>query len=565
MNQSDVPQASNFFKVFLILLLILAAGAFLTFLLFLVGIVLWNVPNRGSNAANGPSQYRSGPNRRLAAINGEPIYADTFDKAFQDALVKEGQTADLNITLRMRNKIFGDMLQRIVANQVLNQFGVKDMKKQVRAMAEEVAGIYLRQLRMGAEMQAQSPEAKQSKRTPEMIMAEAMRGYYEQMRVKAPENPTEDGFKKFYVETLTDPRYGQADEFAAYARIRLIGQRIIERDLPNLSSDDYMKKVTTQMMDVRWIFIPAADYTRTPVALEFTPRALEAARAKTQKLHDQIVKNPSAFAAIASKESQHLSHTEGGRLGWISSGDPRAGLPAIVEYLIFSQKPKELGPVTRITLSDPNPENALASKVGFGFVQVISGPQPRQDLGPNFNWEAAKKDLIPMSVRRYEQSIGEGYLLYMIARADIKCESKEIESYLAESHGQYTRATEFRKQALEQEKDLPGPVKGALSYRVAVGTKDVKGKDRIPLLIAALEYAGSDRSSLHMLLGDTYASIGDKEKAIEQYRFAIIAAGMDEERIRKEVRNKYLQLGYTRGVKEIDEWLAAMSRSSRRR
>jgi len=527
---------------------------------FMVGIVLWNVPRNSTNTGT-TNHYRTGPNRVLVTVNGEPIDADTFDQAFYDSLGKENQSSDLNETLKQRSAVFSEMLQDMVANQVLRGFGIRNVNRPARQMAQEISDRLLKQIHtmLQAQVEQQMAAAKtetDKKAVPsaQALFNEQVQQFYTEHKVEPPKNITDASFRKFYVDVLTNPQYTESKQFMEFVRKSLIGREIIKRDLTaDVSSEAYAKKLATEQVNARWIYIAADDYTTA---------AMQAAKTKAEKLHDQIVKDPSQFAALASKESNHLSHTEGGNLGWISGSDPRTGFPALVEYLLFTQKPKELGPVTQICLPPTNPEAVLSSKVGYGFVQVLADPQERKDLGPNFDWARMKDDYMTALKQRYEQSIGQDYLLATIAQADIKFSSKEIESYLATLHGQYTKSTALQRQALEKETDLPRPVVAALSYRVAMSSPDIKGEARIPLLEAALEYAGPMRWQLQLALGDTYQGVGRKEDAITQYQFAIKAAGPQEEYVRKEVRIRYQKLGYTEGIKEIDKWQADKQKAS---
>jgi hypothetical protein len=534
---------------------------------FLAGVVLWSVPRNSNTAADG-SSHRSGPNKVLVTINGEPIYADTFDQAFFDMLAKVNSSADLTETLKQRSAVFSNMLQSTVAGQVLRGFGIKNLDRPARVIAREFAESTLGEVRSmtqqqadAAMQQAKTPEEKQTVQSAQSLLEDQLRGFYTQYNVEPPRKLTEAAFLKLYVDVLTNPQYGEAEQFMTFVKKSLVGREIIKRNLPeDMFSETYAKKLATQQVNARWIFIPAEakkqDDKQQVSTPEYSAETLRAAKEKAQKLHDQIAKDPAKFSELAGKESRHVSHLEDGNLGWISGADPRTGFPAILEYLIFSQKPKELGPVTQITMPNANPMEVLAGQVGYGFVQVIAEPVERQDLGPDFNWETMKDNYISMLKKRYEQSIGEGYLLYMIAKADLKFDSKEIEMYYAAIRHQYTKATRLERETLEQEKDLPPAVIGALSYRVAMSNPDVKGKDRIPLLEAAMAYAGENRWNLHMTLGEAYELNDQKEDAIEQYTFAINAAGGNEEYVRAEVRTRFKRLGYDEGVREIDEWLA---------
>lgn len=532
---------------------------------FLAGIVYMNVPN--SNQPNVPvGGYRGGVNKTLVTINGQSIDSDTFEKAYNDSMAIGNKSADLSVTLQERSRIAKNLVQSAVADQVLRGYGIRNVNKKSVEMAEELATMFYDQVKKGTEMQAQqemanakTPEQKKNVKTPQQYLNEQLANMYMQQGVQPPANITEASFRKFYVGTLTDPQYGQAEDYLLFVRKRLIGQQIIKRELPaELFSEAYEKKLATQQVNARWIFIPAGSMQKLDGGKEqifkpeFSATALQAAEKKAKDLRAQIAKDPASFAKVASKESQHISHFEGGNLGWISGGSMEANIPAILEYLIFSQKPKELGPVTQITLPGADQANPLSSQVGYGFVQVIA-----ESKNPdNPNWAKMRAEYDTTTKRRYEMQIGDGYLCYMVADADIKYNSKEFEAYMAEAHGQYIEMTELQKAAL-QEKDLPKPVIAALSYRVAMSSRDIKGEARIPLLKAALEFAGSSRSDLHMQLADTYRSIGKKEEAIAQYENAMNSAGMGEENVRQQVRAIYVQMGNAEGVKAIDAWLQA--------
>ncbi|MHB0939334.1 MAG: peptidylprolyl isomerase [Armatimonadota bacterium] len=534
---------------------------------FLAGIVFLNVPN--SNQPKPVGNYRDG--KVLVTINGESLDANTFEQAFNDSLMRANKTPDLSETLQERSRIVKYMVQNMVADQVLRGYGIRNVKKQGAAMADEIATMFLDSVRKATQQQAdadlanaKTPEEKNNVRTAKEYFDEQLAQMYMQQGAQPPAKITEEGFRKFYIETLTDPKYGQAEDFMLYVRKRLVGQQIVKRDLrSDLFSDAFAKRVATQQVNARWIFIPAGSMENIGESTEqifkpqFTAEALQAAEKKARTLREQIVKDPASFAKVASKESQHISRTEGGNLGWISGSSMQANIPAILEYLIFNQKPNELGPVTQITLPGPDPMNTLSAQVGYGFVQVIA--ETKNPDSPE--WATMKEDFVTTMKRRYEMQLGDGYLCYMIANAEFKFNSKEIEAYMAEAHGQYVEMTKLQKEALS-EKDLPKPVVAALSFRVAMSSRDIKGEARIPLLKAALEYAGGSRSDLHMQLADTYLGIKDRENAIKQYENAMNSAGMGEENVRRAVRAIYVRIGHTEGVKAIDQWLQENAKKS---
>ena len=528
---------------------------------FLAGIILIGVPS--SNRTKPQVRYRNGVNTVLVTINGTSIDSDTFEQAFNDSFAKSGRTPDLSETLQERSKILTNMAQNIVADQVLRGFGVKNVKKQATKMAGEIAVMFVDSMRNATKAQAEqdmanaTAEEKKNVRSAQERLEEQLSQMYLQQGVQPPTRVTEDGFRKFYVQALIDPQYGQSEDFLLYVQKRLIGQQIIKRDLPSdLFADAFMKKLAMQQVNARWIFIPAGgevavgDSKAKIFQPEFTREALQAAEKKARELREQIVKDPSSFAKVAEKESRHISHTTGGDLGWISGASMQSNNPALLEYLIFSQRPKEIGPVTQITLPGPDPMNPLMAQVGYGFVQVLA-----ESKNPDVpEWDKMRDEFVNNMQRRYEMQIGEGYLCYMIANADIKYNSKEIEAYMAQAHGQYVKMTNLQKGALK-EKDLPKSVVAALSYRVAISSRDVKGEEKIELLKAALPFADSGRSDLHLQLADTYRALGKKEEAITQYENAMRSANMGEEQLRQQVRAIYKQMGYSEGVKAIDQWL----------
>jgi len=522
--------------------------------IFLAGIVYMNVPNSGKTKPGGNNLRPGGVNKTLVTINGQAIDSDTFEQAYIDSS-QGAQSQELGQTLPTRSKIAKNLVMNAVADQVLRGYGIRNVNKKANEIAGELSTMFYDQVRKAAEGQAQQEMAmakdKKTVKTPQQYLNEQLSQMYLQQGVQPPAQITEDSFRKFYTETLTDPKFGQADDFMLYVRKRLIGEQIMKRDLPaDLVSEAYAKKLATQQVNARWIFIPAGSMQNI-FKPEFSAAALQAAQKKATDLRAQIAKDPASFAKVASKESQHISHTEGGNLGWVSGGTMSANIPAILEYLIFSQQPKELGPVTQITMPGPDATNPLAAQVGYGFVQVIAVSKNPD----NPNWAQMRTEYMDTTKRRYAMQLGEGYLCYMIANADIKYNSKEFESYIAEGHGQYIEMTKLQKEALD-EKDLPRPVIAALSYLVAISSPDIKGEAKIPLLKAALEYAGGSRSDLHMQLAETYRAVGKKTEAIEQYENAMNSAGMGEANLRKQVRTIYVQMGNTEGVKAIDQWLA---------
>gem|GEM_PF-2107167 len=529
---------------------------------FLVGIVLWNVP-RNSKTASGRSHFRSGPNKVIVTINGQPIYADAFDQAFDEMYTKAESRVDLTGILEQRSSIYSDMLQDIVAGQVLRGFGVKNVSRQARELARDFAKSGLEQSRLMAQQQAEmmmqqakTPEEKKKVQSAESLLDEQFHSFYAQYKVEPPRKITEVTFLKFYTKVLLDPQYGESQKFMSFVKNTLIGREVIKRYLPeDVFSEALAKKIATQKVNARWIFIAAGSKKDDKFFPEFTAEALRAAKEKAQQLHDEIAKDPAKFSGLAEKESRDVnSRGQGGSLGWVTGGAENR-LPAMLEYLIFTQKPKELGPVTQFTMLGMNMAKPLAFEVGYGFVQVTAEPVERQDLGENYDWKKEKDDAIDMLRKRYEQMIGMGYLIYMVDKADVKFDSKEIARHHAWVHNQFTEASRLELEALKQKEDLPEPVKSALSYSVAASNPEVRGEDRIPLLETALQYAGDERSNLHYRLGEELEKAGRKDEAIEQFDNAVIAAGGNAMGMRRQVREIYQRMGYTKGIEEIDQWI----------
>ena len=524
-------------------------------IVFLVGVVLWSVPRNPSTNAT-QSEYRPGGNKVLASVNGEKIYADDLDKAFDDILTKNDISPNLDITLNERGRIFTSIIERILTKQILRGFKLSDgkLKEEARKVGEEYASFAVERMRQMAGQQeeylkamAKTEDEKKSVKTSDEYFIENIRMFYMQdAKVPVPANPNEKDFRKFFVnQFLMEPKYGNTEEFMKRVRLTVIGRKLVAGLPVNPFTDEYAKKVSTQHVKARWIFVEAE---------KLTPEAIDAARVKAEKLREDIVKDPASFAKVAEKESNHISSTLGGELGWISGGDTSHGLPAIVEYLIFSQKPTELGPVTQINVQ-PYMTSMMAAKVGYGFVQAIQVKE-RTDLEKGFNWETKRTTALDDLKTRYESALGQGYLTLMLAKADVKCESLEVAAYLAMARNQSTDATELMRQALaKEEKELPSYVIGAMSYQVAQATPDSAA--RIPLLDAALKYADDKAWELHKELGDAYARTKQTEQAIKQYEYAINASsGENEMQVRQDIRGKYKELGHMEGVKAIDEWIA---------
>ena len=517
---------------------------------FIVGIIMWSVPNNSRGQSD--QSYRASGNTVLAVVNGERIDSDYLDKQFFDQLNQSKASPNIDNTLQLREQIVTARLQSIVGAQVMHGFGISDrvLKRKAREMGAEDADNYIAQVKMMAEMQvtqaqaqAKTQQQKANIPTAEQFYRQQIRDAMKEITGKMVENPTDDQFRKALVNYLMDPEKPANANHLDMVRTRLIGQKKTEELTPSPFTEDFAKRITTQKMKVRWIFIAAQGFSAT---------AIEDAMKKAEELHAQLASNPSQFAKVAEKESNHDSHVRGGELGWIGSGDIyQAKLPLMVEYLAFTQPPTDLGPVTQFTVPSQN-VSPLASRIGYGFVQVTDGPQ---DVTPkDFNWAAQKSATMASIRKQYEVGVGQDYLLYMIAKADIECDSPEVASYLATAHGQATATTKLQGEALAKEKDLPSPVVAALSYQVAMGTPDLN--TRVRLLTAAVEYADTRVSEVHMLLGDANMGLGKKQEAIDAYENAMIAAASREAEVRQQVRIQYQKMGYTEGVKKIDAWLA---------
>lgn len=516
---------------------------------FIVGVFLWSVPNRSMSSAQKQAQYRKGGNVVLASVNGEKIYANDIDGAFQEFLDKNKLHANLDITLPQRSQIFNAKLQEIIATQVLKSYGIKDIKREANKMGLEFANTSLTSVRQAVEQQAKTaeaaaktPEEKKKLQTVDQLYTEQLQSFMQQKCGKTVDHPSDEDFRRAFVNDFL-LNADNKDQFMQMVRERLVGRQLItdmvKNGQPDPFTDGFVKTLNTQQVKVRWIYIESK---------QKSAQGLADAEATAIRLHDAIVKDPSSFATLA-KQSNHQSRTTGGDLGWLSAGDAdRTQLPLILEYQAFTLKPQDLGPVTQMTIPQIMPQYP-SSSIGYGFIQVVGGPRNLPKANP-----------MPMTLdqlrMRYESELSKQYLTFTTWKADIKCQSKEMEAYLAEGRGQYTEATKFQREALAQEQgSLPEAVIAALSFRVAQSTPNQK--ERIPLYNAAVNFADDKTSQVYQELAMAYALTGDKANAIESYHNAITSSTSSTEmQTRKAVRPELLKLGDTQGVKEIDQWLA---------
>jgi len=514
---------------------------------FLVGIFLWNVPQ---NRANRDTNDRVNSPETIATVNGEKITLGEIEKVFDKQFSQPDQHPTIANTLEARKSIFSDAIKTEVIKQTMKQFNLRpDDRKYAEQVAREYATLQLSDMRKQAEAEQKANQTDKKKtaadkaKTVDQIYTDSIGKFMkEQGGEKEVKNPSDSVFTDWFVKMLTvgkDP--AMAERFFEHVRTRQIAEALVKKLPTDPFTPDYVQKIMTKDVHAHWIFIAAKDTTTD---------AMKAAEDKANKLRAQISAKPSSFEEVARKESDHpASKMDGGDLSWLTSGGATmAMLPVMTEYLAFSQKPKELGPVTQVFhLSRYNPAQ---NKFGYAFLRV-DDIRTQLDLPKTFDFAKEQTADILRVKQRYLSEMGEAYLTYQQKMAQVLCFKPEFTAYQDDLIGHTAQAAKDYKLALD-DKTLRDDVRGAISYQVLQTTHDFK--ERIPLLRAALPYADTMMSKLLFDLGLAYEKTGDKASAIEQYTNAHQAAPDSDQTLRDNLEAAFNRLGDKKDAAEIVEW-----------
>jgi hypothetical protein len=507
---------------------------------FLVGVLLWSVPPTppGDNPTGG-----SGTNKTIAKVNGVAIMSRALEEEFAKQSQQPGMSVDLTSALSMRQETFNKLVERQLLKETLKKLHVSSNYFTLRDMAKEYAQTQLLEMHESAETKAKEPAPAEKKdgkpakpKSVDELYAQEMAEFMKAQGGKEIKSPTEQQFTRWMVnDFLLNTVKEQYTEFAQKAAI---GDALMQGLAASPTSEEFVKALNTKEVKARWIFITAEKPTKA---------AVDAAQKKANEVHAQISKAPASFADIAKKESKDfMTSSNGGDLGWIQSGKSY-GIPLMAEYLAFSQKKGELGPVIQV-----NNKSYMGAQVGFAFLKV-EDVRDLKDLPKDFNWDKKKASALARTKQRFQLELGSGHLEYARYAAVVDAISPEIAVYQAEALGEYIKADEFRAKAMT-EKDLPLVVQAAIKYRVAMSAPDQE--KRIILIREALPFAGTKVSQLHMELGRALAATGKKDEALEQYRNAaeISKAQADKSTV-EGLKTEFKTLGATAEAQDLAVWL----------
>ena len=523
----------------------------LLIVVFLVGIFLWNVPRTPTNASSkGGGLFSS--SETVATVNGEKIPSKEIEDEFDKELQQPQGRATISNTLDMRKPIFDNAVKNRVISQTLKSLNIHSDTRYAEQIAREYALQQLADLHKQAEAtykanqtDKKKPAAEKAK-TVDQLYADSIAQFMKEQGEKDVKNPSDNLFTDWFVKSLTggkDPAMTQ--RFMAHAQTRQIGEAKV-KELPiDPFTPDYVQKVMTKDVHAHWIFIAAKDVT---------PAGMKAAEDKINKLRDEIIKNPSTFEAVAKKESDHpASRIDGGDLSWLTPGGATMMfLPVMAEYMAFSQKPKEIGPVYPIVHLNRN--ISKQNKFGYAFLRVDE-IRTQLDLSKTFDFAKEQTVDILKTKQRYLTELGEAALTFQQKSAVVLCNTPEFKGYWDELNENYAEADKDYKQALKETAQHPlrPEVEAAISYKVALSTPVLK--DKIPLLKAALPYADTLMSKLFMDLGAAYESTGDKKSAIEQYNYASDSASDNDVGLRSDLQTKFTKLGDKDDAQKMVKWL----------
>lgn len=516
-------------------------------LVFMAGIVMWNVPGGRLNQ-NG--QGSTGTGEVIAVVNGEKVTSDELDKRFQDA-INQGAPSDIESVLAQRNNVFNTILQERVAQQVMRGLKTKYSSKVAKAIATEYAESQLIDMRKYAQSeydaalaQAKTDEAKAKVKSVDETFNKNLSDAMQRMGATPPAKVKEQDFTDFFVNDYVMKEGTQVfEQFKQHVITRTIGKALIKQLPVDPTTEDFAKRLSMEEVHAKWIFADAKEKSKA---------GLDKAKEKATSLREAVLKDPGQFAELAKKNSDHfMTATQGGDLGWIRGGD--FSMPLMAEYLAYTQKKGELGPVTQINIA--NQASQGASQVGYGFVSVLDA-RKRTDQPKDYDWAKERARSMLLVRQRYETTLGENYLSFMLVQADLLPKAKEAEIYVLESRGEYTKADQIRDTVLNTpaEKDkLPAVIAAAFCFKAARATNDLQ--KRVDYLNGAMQQAGTKAPELFMMMGDAYAGLKNKEKALESYTNALESAASGQGMLVEQLRQKFTDLGDKVSAKKVDEWL----------
>jgi len=514
---------------------------------FLVGVALWSVPNRGAlNSDNSNKSHYSGPDSAdaVATVNGDNITVGEMNDMYNDMVSKSQMPKNFESTVGTRAQAFKDLVTRKLVQQALKKYGLDVDDGYLRQNARDYCTVQLAELRQQAQKQAEmqkqnaKPDDKNKPKSADELYQDQLSSFMRQQGGTPPDKITDEAFTNFFVDDYLMKQ--MAEQFADNGRMCLLGSQMIKQLPVDPLTEDFMKKWNTQEVRGQLLFVSAKKQDAD---------SLKKALADAQKYHDQIAKDPSQFTKLA--QANNSMYTRGfATMGWYQAETPM--LPMMASYLLFSSKPGELSNVTLISSSIGG-----QGEIGYGFV-LVDKSRERSDPGAkDVKWDSNKKNLMLKTTQLFQTSMGEGYQLYLHATATVVPKRHEIAVYLDEQNGETAKADEERKLAIDQDKNLSEEVKASFSYRLATSTAVKQDpKQCIPLLMNALPYAGEQTSKLHYELGVCYEQTKENDRAKEQFDNAeSLAEIMKDQQTMKDIRAEYVKLNETAGVSKIDDWM----------
>jgi len=518
-------------------------------IVFLVGIVLISIPNQGaggSGDANTPEN-----NKVVAMVNGEKITAGQFDEAYRTLLEQPGTNADLQTAIRLRQQALNKQIDEMLTKQGLKQEGIRESNSVLRQMARDNALIQLQMIRESVKAQheeqltaAKTKEDKAKVKSEDAMFTEQLTTFMKSSSGRDIKTVTEKQFTSWFVNGFLMNRSttGAYDQFVEFARVRLLGSAMLSK-LPadkSPTNEDFVKKMRTKEAKASMIFIAAK---------ERTPAGLDAAKVKAEKLHAELVKNPTAFAEKAKTESDHaLSAGRGGDIDWVQA--EMQYIPLMAEYLSFATEPGQISPVTLVVH-----QSYMDNMLGYLIVKVDK-VRDRTDLPKGFKWDAEKDIEVLRTKDRYLEGLGQSNLSLLKVKADIKALSPEVSAYRAEENNKYDDRAKFLKQArTDTNFHIPEEVRAAITYSMI--NEVTEPAERINLLRQVLPYAGSgsNASSIHFELAQAYLKVGQKAEAMLQFDYAHLNGDSTDTQLREKLKAEYKTLGNAEKVKEMDTWL----------
>jgi hypothetical protein len=521
---------------------------------FCVGIVaISSMSKNSSKHSNLPSNIDG--SKVLAVVDGQKITALDFESQYADKVSDPAMTQQPGVTtvLNLRKMVFLELLQKTLVKAAMKRYHVRDNIFVYRTMAREWATVMTTDLRKEAEAEVKTlaDNAKKDKKVTVKGFDEVYTGKMAefmqrngQTEVKA---PTEKQFTNWYVNDLLlgqEKGKGMYDQFVDYGRVRQFGKLLIKGLPVDPFTEDFVKKLQTQEVKASWIVVNAAAQT---------PEELAKAEERAKAIHDDVVKNPASFAAVAKAKSDHTASKEkGGSLEWLKGDDPYS--PVMAMYLAFSQQKGQISPVTLVAV----PNAYGVPQVGYAILKVdaVRDRDPKT-MAPDFNWEKQKADLIVRTRQSLEKSFGDTFLAANRAQVKVDVTSPEAKAYVAEDSGGpggYVEANKDYQDALK-ETNIPDLVKGGINYKVSMSTP--KMADKIPLLEEASQYASAEEiSTIKITLARAYDAAGRRKDALSALSDAAEMANESDRSSRQQILNEYKRMGNAAGVKAMTEWLA---------